>query len=88
MAFLEALKELGKIVAEGIKEHPVAAAAVGVTAVAAVGGVGYLSHRKGKKQAAAAMQQLGFDPKNPAQPQAVPAEAAAPAPAAAPAAQQ
>lgn len=79
MALMETLKELGKVVAEGVKAHPVAAAAVGVGAVATLGGVGYYRHRKSKKQAAAAMTTLGYDKDNPAQPMAEPA-AEAPAP--------
>ncbi|QTH80302.1 hypothetical protein PA10_00102 [Pseudomonas phage pPa_SNUABM_DT01] len=77
MAFLETLKQLGQVVVEGVKNHPIAAAGIGVGTVATIGGVSYYRHRKGKKLAEAAMTTLGYDKNNPAQPLAEPAVAAA-----------
>ncbi|MNZ70465.1 hypothetical protein D3C78_888020 [compost metagenome] len=71
MAILEALKELGKVIVESAKENPVAAACIGGATVATIGGGVYLRKRsKNKAAAAQAMTTLGYDPKNPAQPQA------------------
>lgn len=50
MSIMETIKAAGKVVVEAVKAHPVAAAAIGVTAAAAVGGGIYMAKRGDKKK--------------------------------------